>query len=392
MRNRRILATITASAVIAAILVAPSIAAGNPKNDCVAVDGDYIVTFTKGATVANEIKNENGKQITPKYVYSEALNGFAGFLTGDQVCNLQKRGNVLSVERDQEFSIQLENQPSPTWGLDRVDEIPLPLDSIYSYTSEGQGINVYVIDTGIVASHNEFTGRIIPGINFVKDSRGTEDCNGHGTHVAGTIAGNKYGVAKKASVIPVRVLNCRGSGSNSDIIAAINWIIITNESSTSVANLSLGGGVSSSLDTAINSLILDKVNVVVAAGNSSANACNYSPARVPNAITVAASNSSDDFASFSNFGSCVDIIAPGVSITSAWISSRKCSSNCSNTISGTSMAAPHVAGAVARYLSSSTPSTHTSVAADLQNASTRGAVKNVRSGTFNYLLYISPTK
>lgn len=382
MKISRLVVSVSLIGLIANLLVANSFAAGNPN--CLEVDGDYIVTFSKGAAIANEIKNVNGKQVNPKYMYSEALNGFAGFLTGDQVCNLQKRGNVLSIEKDQEFSIQIE-QSAPTWGLNRIDQRDLPLDTKYSYNSEGQSIDVYVIDTGILSLHNEFTGRFKAGSNFVKDSRGTEDCNGHGTHVAGTIAGTRYGVAKKASVIPVRVLNCRGSGSNSDIIAGIDWIIERNNISTSIANLSLGGATSNLLDQAVNKLIADGVNVVVAAGNSSANACNYSPARVPNAITVAASNGSDQLASFSNFGSCVDIIAPGEKITSAWISSRKCPSNCINTISGTSMAAPHVAGAVARLLSA-----NKSANSVLVNASD-GKVSGLPSGTPNKLLYLDPS-
>lgn len=382
MKISRLVVSVSLIGLIANLLVANSFAAGNPN--CLEVDGDYIVTFSKGAAIANEIKNVNGKQVNPKYMYSEALNGFAGFLTGDQVCNLQKRGNVLSIEKDQEFSIQIE-QSDPTWGLNRIDQRDLPLDTNYSYNSEGQSIDVYVIDTGILSLHNEFTGRFKAGSNFVKDSRGTEDCNGHGTHVAGTIAGTRYGVAKKASVIPVRVLNCRGSGSNSDIIAGIDWIIERNNISTSIANLSLGGATSNLLDQAVNKLIADGVNVVVAAGNSSANACNYSPARVPNAITVAASNESDQLASFSNFGSCVDIIAPGEKITSAWISSRKCPSNCINTISGTSMAAPHVAGAVARLLSA-----NKSANSVLVNASD-GKVSGLPSGTPNKLLYLDPS-
>lgn len=382
MKISRLVVSVSLIGLIANLLVANSFAAGNPN--CLEVDGDYIVTFSKGAAIANEIKNVNGKQVNPKYMYSEALNGFAGFLTGDQVCNLQKRGNVLSIEKDQEFSIQIE-QSAPTWGLNRIDQRDLPLDTNYSYNSEGQSIDVYVIDTGILSLHNEFTGRFKAGSNFVKDSRGTEDCNGHGTHVAGTIAGTRYGVAKKASVIPVRVLNCRGSGSNSDIIAGIDWIIERNNISTSIANLSLGGATSNLLDQAVNKLIADGVNVVVAAGNSSANACNYSPARVPNAITVAASNNSDQLASFSNFGSCVDIIAPGEKITSAWISSRKCPSNCINTISGTSMAAPHVAGAVARLLSA-----NKSANSVLVNASD-GKVSGLPSGTPNKLLYLDPS-
>jgi len=344
MNLRRILAISAISVFAAAALVAPSLAAGNPN--CTAVDGEYIVTFSKGAVIANEIKNVNGRDVTPRYVYDEALNGFAGFLTGAQVCNYNKRGNVLNVELDQEISIEA-TQSGATWGLDRIDQQSLALDTTYSYISTGAGVDAYVIDTGILGTHSEFTGRMKSGYSAIGKSTNTTDCNGHGTHVAGTIGGRTYGVAKAVSLIPVRVLDCRGSGTNSGVIAGINWVIKNHTNGKAVANMSLGGGASSTLDTAINNLINDKVTVVVAAGNSNANACNYSPARVPNAITVAASTSADSVASFSNTGSCVDIIAPGEGITSSWIGSN----TAIDTISGTSMASPHVAGAIARSLS-----------------------------------------
>jgi subtilisin family serine protease len=344
MIMRRILAISAISVFAAAALVAPSFATGNPN--CTAVDGEYIVTFSKGAVIANEVKNVNGKQVSPRFMYDLALNGFAGFLTSDQVCVLQKRGNVLSVELDQEVSIDA-TQSGATWGLNRIDQQSLPLDTTYSYISTGAGVDAYVIDTGILGTHTEFTGRMKPGYSAIGKATDTTDCNGHGTHVAGTIGGITYGVAKAVSLIPVRVLDCRGSGTNSGVIAGINWVIKNHTNRKAVANMSLGGGASSALDTAINNLIGDVVTVVVAAGNSSANACNYSPARVPNAITVAASTSADSVASFSNTGSCVDIIAPGVGITSSWINSN----TAINTISGTSMASPHVAGAIARSMS-----------------------------------------
>jgi subtilisin family serine protease len=344
MKLRRILAISSISVFAAVALVAPSLAAGNPN--CTAVDGEYIVTFTKGAVVSNEVKNINGKQVNPRFMYDAAINGFAGFLTGDQVCVLQKRGNVLNVEADKEINIDA-TQLSATWGLDRIDQ-QTGLDNKYEYVSTGAGVDAYVIDTGILASHTDFGGRVSKiGYTAINDRRGTTDCNGHGTHVAGTIGGNQYGVAKAVSLIPVRVLDCRGSGAYSGVIAGVNWAIDNHlAGKPAVANLSLGGPVSDALDLAINNLIADGVTVVVAAGNSATNACNFSPARVPNAITVAASTNADTLASFSNIGQCVDIIAPGVNITSAWIGKN----NATNTISGTSMASPHVAGAYARAL------------------------------------------
>jgi len=342
MNLRRILTISSISVFAAAALVAPSIAAGNPN--CTAVDGEYIVTFTKGAVVSNEVKNVNGKQVNPKFMYDEAINGFAGFLTGDQVCVLQKRGNVLNVEADKEISIDA-TQAAASWGLDRIDQTT-GTDGFYSYTSTGAGVDAYVIDTGILGTHTEFTGRMKSGFSAIGNFKNTTDCNGHGTHVAGTIGGSTYGVANQVSLIPVRVLDCRGSGTTSGVVAGINWAIKNHTTRPAVANMSLGGGASLTLDSAINSLINDKVTVVVAAGNDGQNACNYSPARVPNAIPVAASTSSDQLASFSNSGTCVDIIAPGVGITSAWFTST----TATNTISGTSMASPHVAGAYARAL------------------------------------------
>ena len=343
MNIRRIVSISSIAVLVASVFVAPTFAAGNPN--CTEVDGDYIVTFSKGAVVANEIKNVNGRDVTPKFMYDEAVNGFAGFLTGAQVCNYKKRGNVLSVEADQVVSIET-TQDSAPWGIDRIDQ-PTGLDSKYNYASTGAGVDAYVIDTGILGTHTEFTGRMKAGYSAIGNSRNTTDCHGHGTHVAGTIGGATYGVAKAVSLIPVRVLDCRGSGTNSGVIAGINWAIKNHTTNKAVANMSLGGGASTTLDAAINSLVKDGVTVVVAAGNDyGADACNFSPSRVPAAITVAASARNDSLASFSNIGRCVDIIAPGVDIASAWIGSN----TATNTISGTSMATPHVAGAIARTL------------------------------------------
>ena len=376
MNIRRILSISSIAVLVASVLVAPTFAAGNPN--CTEVDGDYIVTFSKGAVVANEIKNVNGRDVTPKFMYSNVLNGFAGFLTGDQVCNYKKRGNVLNVEASQEV---FADQSDATWGLDRIDEVNLNLNKEYNFVSTGAGVKAFVIDTGILSTHNEFIGRVGIGVNAVGDRRGTTDCNGHGTHVSGTIGGATYGVAKSVTLIPVRVLDCRGSGTTPQVIAGLDWVA-KNASMPSVSNMSLGGAASIALDSAVANLISKNVTVVVvAAGNSGTDACNSSPARVSSAITVAASDSTDAFASFSNRGPCVDLIAPGVSILSAGIKSITSTS----TKSGTSMASPHVAGVIARALSNNMSATNV-----LGFANT-GKVKSVPEETPNKLLYMSPT-
>jgi subtilisin family serine protease len=380
MNIRRILSISSLAVLVASVLVAPTFAAGNPN--CTEVDGDYIVTFSKGAVVANEIKNVNGKQVAPKFMYSDALNGFAARLTGDQVCNLKKRGNVEDIEADQVMSIDATTLSGVTWGLDRIDQISRPLSTTYNYTSTGSGVDAYVIDTGILGSHTEFTNRMRDGYTAINDGNGTVDCHGHGTHVSGTIGGTTYGVAKEVTLIPVRVFGCAGSTTNSAIIAGINWAITNHQPRVkAVANMSLGGGASSALDTAVNNLINDGVIVVVAAGNSRQDACKSSPARVPAAITVAASDVSDIFASFSNRGKCVDIIAPGVAITSAGITST----SSAVLMSGTSMASPHVAGAVARALSVGRS------ASDVLAEALTNKITQVPTGTPNKLLYILPS-
>ncbi len=378
-KRRYILPGIAIAALISAFL--PQSFAANENANCSAVDGDYIVSFSKGASVANEIMNVNGKRVTPTFQYSEVLNGFAGFLTAQQVCNLQRRPTVELIELDGVVTADaITTQPGATWGIDRIDS-PTELDETYTYSFDGTNVTVYVIDTGINSTHSEFSSRINSGFSAFKDKRGWEDCNGHGTHVSGTIAGTLYGVAKNASITPVRVLNCQGSGTVSGVIAGLDWVASNHSGGAeAVANMSLGGGGSLSLDKAVNAVIVDGITVVVAAGNSSANACNYSPARVPNAITVAASDSANVFASWSNYGLCVDIIAPGVNITSAW----KGSDSPTRTISGTSMAAPHVSGTVALLLQQDTMASGASV------LPTDNQVSGVIIGSTNPFVFTKP--
>jgi len=268
-------------------------------------------------------------------------------------------------------------------GLVWVDQRDLPLDSAFIYDNTAANVHVYVIDTGIRADHTEFTGRILSGVTYIYDGRGTADCNGHGTHVTGTIAGTTYGVAKAAWIHPVRVLNCQGDGTYAQVIGGVNWVA-NNKQAPAVANMSLGGGPSVSLDEAVNNLIATGVTVVVAAGNDyGVNACTISPARVPAAITVGATNNLDQKANFSNIGSCLDLFAPGVAIDSAWYTSDTAIYK----IDGTSMAAPHAAGAAALYLQTQPSATPAEVSDFLTLNATAGKVSNPGADSPNLLLY-----
>lgn len=273
-------------------------------------------------------------------------------------------------------------QSNATWGLDRVDQRDLPLNGSYVYNYVGTYVRAYVIDSGIRASHQDFGGRVLSGATAINDGRGTDDCNGHGTHVAGTIGGATWGIAKSVRLVPVRVFGCTGGSSNSTIISGIDWVR-ANHVKPAVANMSLGGPASTAIDDATNNMINAGVTTVVAAGNDNANACNYSPARVSNAITVGSTTSSDYRSSFSNYGSCVNIFAPGSSIRSAWITSD----TSTNTISGTSMASPHVAGAAVLVLAADNSLSPSSVRSTIYNKATTGRLKSIGSGSPNRLLY-----
>jgi len=317
------------------------------------------------------------------HTYRSALKGFSVRMSEQGAAKLAEDPRVAFVEEDSEVSASV-TQTGATWGLDRIDQRDLPLNGQYNYDFTGSGVTAYIIDTGIRASHNEFGGRVISGFTAINDGRGTDDCHGHGTHVAGTVGGATYGVAKSVSLVAVRVLNCQGSGTTSGVIAGVDWVR-SNHTGTNpaVANMSLGGSASSSLDTAVNNSINDGVTYVIAAGNSNANACNYSPARVANALTVGSTTSIDARSSFSNFGTCLDIFAPGSSITSAWSTSN----TATNTISGTSMASPHVAGVAALYLETSPGASPATVVGAIVNGSTLNKVTSAGSGSPNRLLY-----
>jgi subtilisin family serine protease len=314
-----------------------------------------------------------------KHVYQNALNGFAVEMSAEDAERLSDDFRVAFVEEDGVVTADA-TQSNPPWGLDRIDQRNRPLNAIYTFNHTGAGVFAYVIDTGIRTAHTQFGGR---AANVFDAFGGNgQDCNGHGTHVSGTIGGSTYGVAKSVNLRGVRVLDCNGSGSTSGVIAGVDFVR-TNHSNPAVANMSLGGGISSALDTAVNNLSNSGVAIAVAAGNSNANACNSSPARAANAITVGATTTTDARASFSNFGTCLDIFAPGQGILSAYATSNTATA----TLSGTSMASPHVAGVAALYKQVNPSASSTTVRNAIVNGATTNVVTNPGTGSPNRLLY-----
>ncbi|MHA7276142.1 S8 family serine peptidase [Arthrobacter sp. Hz1] len=347
----------------------------------------YVVRYAPGTDIAAAARALRGKGIGVDRQFSKAVRAAVVTMTPPEADALANSPQVEAVERDTVMSISATQQPAP-WGLDRTDQRALPLSGSYTPATTGAGVSAYVVDSGILRTHSDFGGRVIQGWSAVSDGRGTSDCNGHGTHVAGTIAGSTYGVAKAATLVPVRVFGCTGSGYTSDVIAGLDWIVGHHTAGTpAVVNLSLGGSASSTVDAALQGVINDGVTAVVAAGNSATDACTASPARLPAALTVAASDSSDRQASFSNFGTCVDLYAPGVSIMSA----SHVSTTSTATMSGTSMAAPHAAGAAALLLAKQPSLTPAQVTAMLNSAATTSIVSSASAGTPNRLLYAAPS-
>ena len=357
------------------------------------IEGQYIVVLkddvtnfgsndARGITVASAAQSmarAHGAQL--KASFSHVLPAFVIRANPKSVARLLEDERVAYVEEDAIVSINA-TQNNATWGLDRIDQRDRPLNGSYTYNTTASNVHTYIIDTGVLGSHNEFSGRMGNGYTAINDGRGWTDCNGHGTHVAGTVAGSTYGVAKGATVHAVRVLGCNGSGSNSGVIAGMDWVA-ANAQSPAVANMSLGGGASTATDNAVANMRNSGVTVVVAAGNENQNACNVSPARSAAAITVGSTTSSDSRSSFSNYGSCVDIFAPGSSITSAWSTG----SSATNTISGTSMASPHVAGVAALYLADNSGASPAQVENAIFSAGSTGKLSNIRSGSPNLLAY-----
>jgi len=324
------------------------------------------------ATLAQELGRAHGGNVNAVYQY--ALKGFAVRLNAKQAEALADDPRVDYVEADQVVEAFASQSPA-TWGLDRVDQRDLPLNNTYTYNQTGQGVHAYIIDTGIRASHQEFAGRIGNGFSSVGDANGTNDCHGHGTHVAGTTGGTTYGLAKQVTLHAVRVLNCQGSGTNAGVISGVDWVT-QNHVNPAVANMSLGGGASSALDQAVANSITAGVSYAIAAGNSNADACTTSPAR-------GATTNTDARSSFSNFGTCLDIFAPGSNITSAW----NTSDSATNTISGTSMATPHVTGALALYLETNPTASPAAASQALRDNSTLNKVTSPGTGSPNRLLY-----
>ncbi|MGI2974927.1 S8 family peptidase [Vibrio alginolyticus] len=364
--------------------------------DDIAIADRYIVVFQQPQMmVSNSTEFEQFTQrsvdrmsglysIQVESVFDHSISGFVANLSPEQLKDLRSDPRVDYIEQDRILSLDPivsadANQTNAIWGLDRIDQRNLPLDNNYSANFDGTGVTAYVIDTGVNNAHVEFGGRSVSGYDFVDNDADASDCNGHGTHVAGTIGGSLYGVAKNVNLVGVRVLSCTGSGSTSGVIAGVDWVA-ANASGPSVANMSLGGGQSVALDSAVQSAVQSGVSFMLAAGNSNADACNYSPARVASGVTVGSTTSTDARSSFSNWGSCVDIFAPGSQIKSAWYDGGY------KTISGTSMATPHVAGVAALYLQENRSLSPSQVESLLVSRATSGKVTDTR-GSVNKLLY-----
>ncbi|WP_432126045.1 S8 family peptidase [Streptomyces sp. bgisy082] len=395
VRKFRIVAVATAIAAAAGVTVATGPFAGaapTPAEGTVyglgaenAVAGSYVVLLDETTDKAGKTDLAKEYGGTLRRSYDSRVNGFSvNDLTEAEAKRLAADPAVAKVVQNRTFTINETQANPPSWGLDRVDQADTAGDQKYTYPdAAGEGVTAYVIDTGVRVGHGDFGGRATDGFDAIDNDDTAQDGNGHGTHVAGTIAGTAHGVAKKAKIVAVRVLDDNGSGTTEQVIAGIDWVT-ENHQGPSVANMSLGGSADPALDEAVKKAIASGVTFGVAAGNESSDAGQGSPSRVPEAITVASSTKDDQQSSFSNFGSVVDIYAPGSDITSAWNDSD----TGTKTISGTSMATPHVVGAAAVYLGGHPDATPAQVAEALVGGATADKIGNASPGTANKLLKI----
>ncbi|MEU0373213.1 S8 family peptidase [Streptomyces sp. NPDC006283] len=344
-----------------------------------AVPGRYIVTLAESADSTEMASKVGAKAL---FTYTSALRGFAADLTADQLKQVRLMPGVTAVEEDATVSALVPASslaPAPSWGLDRIDQRELPLDSDFTTAGSGQGVDAYVLDTGIDYGHSEFGGRAVFGYDAIRDGRRGQDCHGHGTHVAGTVGGSTYGVAREVSLVSVRVLDCEGNGTLSGIIAGMDWVA-ANAEQPAVLNASLGSDRSTAVNNAADALADSGVLPVVAAGNDAQNACNVSPASAERVVTVGATNAADQETGFSNYGSCLALYAPGTEIVSAKMGGGSVAQN------GTSMASPHVAGVAALYKSKHPTASADEVAGWLVEQSTKDVVTGISTGSPNRLL------